>query len=555
VGALYFYGFFFRHLFRGRLPGVSGDPLATSAPETLGFIELAGAVLLLGTLSALWILPSRRTTLDFSEAEIQFLFPAPVSRRALLHYKLLGGQLGLLFTSLAMSFFSGRLTRLDGAWMAVLGWWLGLLFVQLHGLGASFLRARLFDLGLPHGPRRIGLAGLALVTIPTALVAFGRGLPPFPTEPEFDSIRAWSESVAQAPPLAWVLVPLRWVARLATTRDPAAFAAAAVPVLALVALQYVWVLRANVAFEEAAVDAARRAADRAEAQGKGETPRHRRRPRRGGRRRGPFPLAPVGPSWVALGWKNLIAAGAGFRGTGWVLGLAIAVPTVIFVAGAGQGRMWPAVVASMAFVLLAIAVLFGPGAMRFDFRLDLLSAGDALKALPLPGWQVVLGELLAPWGMLTLFQWAFVGLAFGLLPEESRMVGSEWWHRAVLGVAAALLAPALTSVGLCLQNAAALLFPAWVLVPRDRPRGGFEGMGQQIVVFVGQTLVFLGVLVPAALAGGATFALLAWGLGPWAALLPAAAVAAGLLLAEAALGVLLLGRCWDRLDLSKESIS
>lgn len=551
VGFAYCFAFVFRNLAMGRLPVPEAGPWTEPAADLRVLLELAGAGFLLAILAAFWIVPSRRASLDFSEAEIQFLFTAPVSRRGLLHYKLIGGQVGLLFTSVVVSFFSGRLFRADGAWMSVFGWWLALLVVQLHVLGASFVRTWLLDRGSPNWPRRVGVAGLLVVLGLTALLVLRGELPPLPGQLELPEVRQWAERVAQTPPLVWVLTPLRWVARLTLTRSPAEFAFAALPVVALAVIHYAWVVRANIAFEEAAVEAARAAAGRNGAGRRGEL---RRPTRPAGRRRQPFRLRPVGPVWVALGWKNLIAAGAVSRGTAWVLGLAVAVPLVAVVATAGWGKMWAAVVGSMALMLLVLSVLFGPGAARFDLRQDLMPAGELLKALPLAGWQVVLGELLAPWGMLAVVQWGLALVAFGLLPEESRMVGSGWGTRAILFGAAALLAPSLSLVGLGLQNGAVLWFPAWILAPRDQPRGGFEAMGQQIIVFVGHLVVFTGALVPAVLAGGVAFALLSWGIGPWLAVLPAAAVTGTVLLGESALLLMFLGRCWDRFDLSRETI-
>ena len=46
-----------------------------------------------------WVLPGSSGLLTFSEAEIQFLFPAPVPRRQLLIHRMLRSQLGLLFGS------------------------------------------------------------------------------------------------------------------------------------------------------------------------------------------------------------------------------------------------------------------------------------------------------------------------------------------------------------------------------------------------------------------------------------------------------------------------
>src|SRR5204863_185086 len=48
--------------------------------------------------------------------------------------------------------------------------------------------------------------------------------------------------------------------------------------------------------------------------------------------------------------------------------------------------------------------LLGPQMVRCDFRRD-LAVMDVLKLLPLRGWQIAAGELLAPTAILTLVQW------------------------------------------------------------------------------------------------------------------------------------------------------
>ena len=53
------------------------DALRAGAPGAVGLGLLAMAALS-------WILPFDSGLLDFSPAEVQFLFPAPVSRRSLL---------------------------------------------------------------------------------------------------------------------------------------------------------------------------------------------------------------------------------------------------------------------------------------------------------------------------------------------------------------------------------------------------------------------------------------------------------------------------------------
>ena len=79
VGAAYFYFFFFRNLFGGRR-SVAAEADAAST-ETLLLFELVGALALFLMVLSAWIFPHERAALLFSEAEIAFLFPAPVTRR------------------------------------------------------------------------------------------------------------------------------------------------------------------------------------------------------------------------------------------------------------------------------------------------------------------------------------------------------------------------------------------------------------------------------------------------------------------------------------------
>jgi len=96
VGGLYFYFYLFRGF------GTAGrGPLASSAlpvsPEMKDLPQTLAALGFMVVLLLAWILPKSRVGLGFSEAEIAFLFPAPVTRRTLIHLKLMGSQPAILF--------------------------------------------------------------------------------------------------------------------------------------------------------------------------------------------------------------------------------------------------------------------------------------------------------------------------------------------------------------------------------------------------------------------------------------------------------------------------
>ena len=121
VGGLYFYFYFFRFLFRGgkRSAEVAS---ALSSPEALFGLELLGAVVLFILVVAAWIFPRERAALTFTEAEVAFLFPAPISRRALIHFKLLRSQLRILFTTVLMTLLTNRFGQSSNGWIHLAGW-------------------------------------------------------------------------------------------------------------------------------------------------------------------------------------------------------------------------------------------------------------------------------------------------------------------------------------------------------------------------------------------------------------------------------------------------
>ena len=198
---------------------------------------------------------------------------------------------------------------------------------------------------------------------------------------------------------------------------------------------------------------------------------------------------------------------------------------------------------------LAWSLLVGPQVSRQDFRQDLPSA-DVLKAFPLPGWQLALGELLAPAVILTGIQWFLLVLACGLLKSSTKLPLPA--AEAFCGCAGAMvLVPFVNLSMLIIPNAAVLLFPAWFATGKDAPHG-IEATGQRIIFFLGQMLVLLIAWLPVGLAVGLVLLLGRVLVGLGAALLLAALAGAVVMAVETALGLLWLGRLFTRLDISAE---
>ena len=543
VGVLYFYFYFGRYVF-GFRGGHTALPVAGSV-EDRALFESLGALLMLVPLVLAWVLPHERAALTFTEAEIAFLFPAPITRRGLIQFKLLRSQLRILFTSVLLMLISHRLG--SKLWIQALGWWVILSTINLHWLGSSFARTMLLDRGVSNWQRRLGVLGLVLALAAAAVWWAHRTLPgvDFASLNGVEDVKDYARRILAAGPIPYLLYPCRLVVRPYLAPDGIAFLLALGPALLVVLLLYVWVLRSDVAFEEASVEASQRTAAKVAAIRAGNW-RAAHKKVKG--QRPPFVLHPTGPPTVALLWKNLIGAGQMFTVRLLII-LAVGGVCVAVSVGQTSGQSGMAsVVAMMASMLLAWSLLIGPQLLRQDFRQDLLLA-DVLKTYPLPSWQIALGELLAPVLILTAIQWVLLLVTAGLLCQ-SHGPGPKGGLVVGIALGSAMLAPMLNLILLQIPNAAVLLFPAWFQA--GKAGGGIEATGQRIIFMLGQLLALAVALLPAAaIFTGVFFLLKLFVNAPLA--IPLAAAGATLVLGlEAAFGVALLGRLFERFDVSAE---
>ena len=110
----------------------------------------------------MWIVPAQRAALGFTEAEIAFLFPAPITRTGLVHFRLLSVQFRSLFGALILTLFTHRATVLGGnALTHALGWWLIFSALSLHFSGATFTLTQLAERGAVVWRRRALIAAPA----------------------------------------------------------------------------------------------------------------------------------------------------------------------------------------------------------------------------------------------------------------------------------------------------------------------------------------------------------------------------------------------------------
>jgi hypothetical protein len=550
VGAIYFYFYFFRYVFGlgGRRQGV---PMVMS-PESSALWENIGALILFIILLLAWVVPHQRAALAFTEAEVAFLFPAPVSRRGLIHFKLIRSQTAILFTTILLMLVTRRLG--GNVWIHVLGWWVILSTLNLHLLASSFGRTMLLERGISNWLRRLVILGGALVLAITAFAWAARTMPGFHIEemntPE--AMRDYLRQVFMAGPLPYMLYPFRLVVKPYFAPNSMAFLLALLPALALLLAHYVWVIRSNVAFEEASVEASKKLAEKVAAirAGRMQVGQGKRK-----KRRAPFTLGPVGPPSVALLWKNLLSAGQAFSLRFWILLAVIGISISMVVSQSSARADLGTAIGLICAGFVVWSLIVGPQVMRQDFRQDLPLA-DVLKMYPLRGWQVALGELLAPAVILTAIQWCLLLVTMVLL-FQSKLPELGGMGIVAIGLGAAPTLPMLNLIILQIPNAAVLLFPSWFQTGKDGPQG-IEATGQRLISLLGQLVAFFIALIPASivfvivlLLARMVLARMAFGV---AAAISLGLVSASLVLAgEAAFGLLLVGWLFERLDLSAET--
>lgn len=554
VGCAYIYFFFFRSM--------SGPPAVRPADERvaqaleraqaqlpadwLPAMTALGALALLFVVACAWLVPTERPALGFSEAEIAFLFPAPITRTGLVHFRLLSMQVRSLAGALVMTLFTHRAPILAGNVLThALGWWLVFSALNLHFSAARFTLTRLAENGAVLWRRRLLWAALLLVLL--AMTALR--LPETPPagsradaslRPAIDFAVALSDTA----PLAWLLWPFRIVAAPFLALDLGAFLRALGPALGLVGLHYLWVVRSVAAFEDTAVDQAAQRAARIAAWRNGGRPGAP-----GQARPGPFALRGAGRPELAFLWKNLLSTWPYFTVRVWLASLAVGVVGAWWLARSEALAGLAAESAVALLIFAGYALVVGPQFARQDIRSDLAHA-DILKTYPLRGWQIILGELLTPAAILTGVLWLLLAPATILLwpePEAGSTLSSAGHMVAACGLA--LVMPALVLVQLLVPNAAALVFPAWFHATRARG-GGPEVVGQRMIFFFAQVLAMAGALLPAAALGAGVVLALHWIVGVPAAVALAAVAALAVLLTEVWCGVRWLGRRFEQLDLS-----
>jgi hypothetical protein len=518
-------------------PAPASDELADAR-----WLELIGALALLGAVAWGWIFGVERRVLTFTPAEVSFLFSAPVSRRGLIQFKLLHSQLFILFNALLWTLILSRERFGVSPWLRVISIWVLLTTLSLHRLGASFVRTSLAQhgrLGVRHRVVSLSMLGVVLVALTWSIAEALPRLAERGGNGPFDFLPALGEAAAQPIPTA-LTYPFRVMIRPLIADNIAAWWNALWPALVLMVVHYVWVVRSDTAFEEAAaavsLQRARALSDRRAGRITASRSPARVTPPL-------FRLAQHGWPAGAILWKNLVAVTRVRRVRNFAMALVAGGAVVTALSFEPEGTL--AEIAGWFAVTWAGAMtVIGPQWVRNDLRGDLLKL-DLLRSYPLRGWSVVIAEVSASALVLTVIQMSLLLIGYlAFLGDQFMMPELE--ERTLLLLAAFVFLPAINLLGMLLQNGAALLYPAWVRLGSGRA-AGVEALGQNLLMMVVYAaMLTLTLLLPVAIGGGA-FLLLRPTINDWAAL-PATVLTLGTMAFEAALLVDWLGRLFERTD-------
>jgi hypothetical protein len=549
LGGAYFYFYFYKFLFRGGQPTAPGPQLITDAVwPTAG-----AAILLIVTLVLSWILPGSRAAMAFTEAEIAFLFPAPISRRLLVIHKLLKSQLTFLFLAVIITFLTGRFRAGGDVWFRTAGWWVIFNTLNMHRIGASFALQRLRERGMADGKRRVALV-LAVGALAALIEATRRSLPELPPMIDakgkpFTDVSGLIQQITSAGPLPYLLMPFRWVVGPYFSHDAGSFLLALGPALGIMLLHFVWVVRADVSFEEASIVASQKQAAAIAAHREGKL-----RIKSLKARTPVWRLRPTGFPPFAFLWKALIKFGGRRALMVWSTFFLVLVAGVWYIhSQIWQGTKPPTWVIVSAFIvgggcyltILLSLVMVGQSASA-QLRQGMASM-DLIKGYPIPGWHLALGELIGPILLGTLLQWGAISigafLAFSVARTGAGVITT-------IAACLAVVLPAFNITMSVLPCAGALIFPGW-FKPQDGAAPGIEGTGLRLIVGIAQLAALAVMLVPVGFYGSCVWFLAEdFGLSfVWRAV-AAGGVGAIVLVMEAALGVEWLGYLYDKYDTS-----
>jgi hypothetical protein len=502
---------------------VAGSALNRLGPSAGGMILAAGSVFA-------WFLPFESNLLVFSRAEMSFLFPAPVTRRQLLLYRLMRSQLAVLIGALimALAYPTGTLPGRVRGFVSV---WLLLMTGHVFFTGVTLARDHIRrGKGIPaFAWPAIGLATAACAGIAGPLVTHASG----GVATAADLATAAMEVVRDGSTSIFLL-PFTILAQPLFADSLAEFLRTligAIPVYLVAVAWLFWADSESAHVSDASVERVVNLQPR-------RTTSFRYR-------EVGWRLDPVGnPEGVFL-WKGALRTLRTIDRRALVraaLFLTWMIAASLVVTRARGLLLLIGVFATWGALFTAF---IAPQIVRVDLREDLAYLAW-LKGWPLRGAAIIRGEILWPAALVTCVAWAFAALAFVMsLISRSRIPlpnrGAAW-------LSLLILIPGIVLAQYTIHNAIAVVFPGWVPLGTSRPRG-VDAAGQRLILLVATWFALILAVMPGVAVTGALAWLFRSAVGPW--VLPVGAlVTTATVVGEMMLVTEALGPTFERLDVT-----
>jgi len=447
----------------------------------------------------------------FSPSEIDFLFAAPFTRRQLLMYKLVGTVFSTTFSA---AIFSVIVSRYVPAWgSGFLGLWLALAFVQLLAMALLLLGQTMAESAVTR-IRKFVLVCAATV----GALAVWSGAGKISAGSAAEVVASLRENIV----LRFVIVPVEPFVKVmfADPFWPGGLMWAAVG-LGINGVLCGFILWLDVEYRESAISVSRRWFARLQsAKRTGVAPPTSTKA---------WGRAPRLPYWGGAGpiaWRQLTTAMRNSRSLLTVAAI-IAVGLAISLTNKDrdEDQVWYMLYGITAWMTILLTMM-----VRFDFRSD-LDQMEGLKALPLAGYRIAVGQLLTPVLVCLVLQVAIftTGAVVNSRPE--------------VALAAAVFVIPVNVLLFGVENVVFLLFPSRVMAFNP---GDFMSMGRQMLLMFLKFGV-MGVAAMLALATG-LFAYFVSG-ESWALTLTAAWL---VLVAQAMLVLPVIAWAFNRFDVSAD---
>lgn len=439
-------------------------------------LERLGPLGLLGISVMNLLVSTGERVISFRPAEVDFLFPAPFTRRQLLAYKIVS----LISSTLLQALILTLVLRNWGQSFlsAYVGMFLIFLFMQLFALAltmiANTVGARAYSLG-----RRLILIGLGLVVVAVVVSAW-RSMPDAGPEEMLDELN-------HSPVWQVIQTPFSWFVKAFRAQqvwpDLVHYGLLAL-VVNIFLIAVIFALDAQ--YLEASAAASEKQYQRMQRLRSGQG---MLAGASGSTARFTLPMLPRLRGAGPILWRQLVTVGRSYVPVILLVALlGITAPVVIL---SGQRGDEEGVAAfTLAAMLLGFPVFLTP-TILCDFRGD-VDRLDVLKSLPLAPTWLVLGQLLAPVVVLCLVQFVAVIVLQAVLQRFEPIL-----------IAVPLLAVAVNFVLFGLENLLFLVFPV-----RIAPGTGsdFQTSGRYMVAFLAKFLC----VTPIFLMGLVAFGVVHW---------------------------------------------